>query len=310
MVNSEIAMDGRRTDKSADLARVGRPALGRPALDSRAIGRPEVARPGLEAATHPYEAYHRDNIPEVRNYLQAAPEPLRPVGGAALPRLDDRAIRGNAVRDRIAVDHPYRNDLFTQDFWGLHPSYYPLARNANVWRAATWYGVRNWLADPIVGDPLYYDNGYGYPQTQDPEEDGSGQIYTQQAEQSTTADESGEYASGQWIPLGVFAVTKEAKDAPSPTMYMQLALNRSGAIGGNLYDSTYNKTFPLVGEVDKKNQRAVWKMAHSKNTPIIETGLYNLTRDETPVKFTFADGSTQEFFLVKIHEGQNSPDQE
>ena len=109
MVNSEIAMEGSRTDKSTDLARAGRPALGRPALDSRALDRPAIDRPGLEAATHPFEAYHRDNIPEVRNYLQAAPEPLRPVGGAALPRLDDRAIRGNAVRDRIAVDQGRTN---------------------------------------------------------------------------------------------------------------------------------------------------------------------------------------------------------
>lgn len=274
-----------KADDENYIARAFRPAVGRPAA--------------AEAVTHPYEAMYDTHIPEIRSYARTAPLPVRPARAAVLPPLERRTVAGAAVREGSLIGYPEQRALFREDFWVRHPSYYPLRPGVDVWRAATWREAANWLADPINEDPYYYDGGYAYPQTEQP----SSQTTAKTAEPAPSGSEAQQDPNDQWISLGVFAlVTPEKKDAPKPTMYMQLALSKTGAIGGNLYDTTYDKSFPLVGEVDKKSQRAIWKMLHSENSPIIETGLYNLTKDETPVTFRFVDGSTQEFFLVKLHQ--------
>jgi hypothetical protein len=39
-----------------------------------------------------------------------------------------------------------------------------------------------------------------------------------------------------------------------------------------------------------------------KETPIMETGLSNLTQDTTPALLHFADGSTQQWLMVRLEQ--------
>jgi hypothetical protein len=51
--------------------------------------------------------------------------------------------------------------------------------------------------------------------------------------------------------------------------------------------------------VDQKTQRAAWTVL-PKNTPVVETGINNLTQNETRCLLHFADGTTQTWLMVRI----------
>ena len=48
-------------------------------------------------------------------------------------------------------------------------------------------------------------------------------------------------------------------------------------------------------------QRVVWVVT-GKTSPIMETGIFNLTKDEAPALLHFADGQTQQWLLVRLEE--------
>ncbi|MCE5230390.1 mu-protocadherin-cell-suface protein, partial [bacterium] len=56
---------------------------------------------------------------------------------------------------------------------------------------------------------------------------------------------------------------------------------------------------PVAGSVDKKTQRAAWRIGDNKNT-VIETGLFNLTQDVTPVSMDFGKGQSQTWLMVRL----------
>ena len=53
--------------------------------------------------------------------------------------------------------------------------------------------------------------------------------------------------------------------------------------------------------VDKKTQRSAWSIT-GKQWPIMETGLANLTKDESPTLIHFEDDQTQQWLLVRLEE--------
>ncbi|MGO8879008.1 MAG: hypothetical protein ACLPVO_17275 [Desulfomonilaceae bacterium] len=66
--------------------------------------------------------------------------------------------------------------------------------------------------------------------------------------------------------------------------------------------------------VDKESERAVWTFADkNKNAVIMETGIYNLTKDETGVLVHFGKEQTQEWLMIRLkeppaQENQAAPD--
>jgi len=53
--------------------------------------------------------------------------------------------------------------------------------------------------------------------------------------------------------------------------------------------------------VDKKTQRAAWTFSDGKNTDIImETGLFNLTQDQTEALVHFGKAKTQQVLMVRL----------
>jgi hypothetical protein len=171
----------------------------------------------------------------------------------------------------------------------------------------TGWVVHRW-ANPVYytygsGGTVYYENNVVYLNG---EQYGSAeQYYNEAVELATAAPETTEAQAEQmeWLPLGVFALTAEGVNASS--MYLQLAVSKEGMIAGTFYNESTGATHPVEGMVDEKTQRAVWKAADGTNPDIVmETGLYNLTKDQAQVLVHFGPEQTQTVLLVRLDESE------
>jgi hypothetical protein len=226
-------------------------------------------------------------------------------------RQDQLGDRGDNVRDEVR-DHYDDQHLF-DDFWSDHPhAHYHFDQNPVFWSWATFSTASaflpwNW------GEPNYYDYGsggnvyyegdtvYAEGQTIPAEE------YAAQAEAIATEVPPVENPDDmEWLPLGVFAMTQDGDSGAVPNMFLQLAVSKEGIIAGTYQNKSTGETQSIEGMVDKASQRAAWTVV-GKNTPIMETGLYNLTQNETTALVHFADGQTQQWLMVRIEkpEGQS-----
>jgi len=95
----------------------------------------------------------------------------------------------------------------------------------------------------------------------------------------------------------VFALTKA--DHTSANVTIQLAVNKRSVIRGNYTDTTTDKTQPVQGSVDKQTQRVAFTVGEN-TTNIVETGLYNLTKDEAPALIHFGKNRTEQWLLVRL----------
>lgn len=80
---------------------------------------------------------------------------------------------------------------------------------------------------------------------------------------------------------------------------MQLAVNKQGVIRGNYTDTVSHQTQAVQGSVDKQSQRVAFTVGDNTTT-VVETGLYNLTKDEAPALMHFGADRTEQWLLVRI----------
>jgi len=219
----------------------------------------------------------------------------------------DRRRSADQIRQHLRETYPERKGWYNDRFWDnhhYHPGYYYQGRN--VWRAASWVGLNNWLSWGW-NQPIYYESGSPIylpadtasiqwenlpPPPQEYTEVDAGQ-------QNNLAQETDQNPA-DWMDLGVFAVGNDKTDALEANMVFQLALSKGGIIEGAYYNTATDQVYPVEGEVDRATQIAAWKMSLGTDSPIFETGIYNLTKDETPVQVHFSDGSTQNWLLVRM----------
>jgi hypothetical protein len=197
------------------------------------------------------------------------------------------------------------------DFWLKHPNWGRLAIT-RPYRWATWAAVTSWFpwgwSQPSsynYGENVYYQDNSVY----------------QGDEVVATADEYAEQAyaiaesapattdSDEWMSLGVFAITQDGEaEGPPPTMFLQLAVNKTGVIAGTFSDQSNDQSMEIEGAVDKESQRAAW-VGKGKQWPIMETGIASLTEDAAPALVHFEDGQTQQVLLVRMEEpkGEAAP---
>ncbi len=186
------------------------------------------------------------------------------------------------------------------------------------YRWATWAALGGWFAWG-GGTGMYYDYGSGgncYAQ--------DGMVYYDD-EPIATEEEYSEQAIGiadvgaqtindaiaadtdiEWMPLGIFALVHESQGDPS--MYMQLQIAQDGTIGGTYYNTVSESSQTLQGAVDKDSQRAAWTVGDKSQT-VVETGLYNLTKDEAPALLHFGTEKTQEWLLVRLEDPGEEQDE-
>jgi hypothetical protein len=196
-------------------------------------------------------------------------------------------------------------DWYGRDWWNRYPNVgwrYPA--NFNFWGYAAWPAVAGWFpwdwSQPVYysyGDNVYYEGDQVYYGDQPV---ATADQYADQAEAIATSVPDVPLDNQQWMPLGVFAVTPDGEPSGAePTLYLQLAVSKDGIISGTLQNTATDKVQPIEGMVDKQTQRAAWTV-QGQTRPIMETGIVNLTEDTSPALVHFADGSTQQWLLVRL----------
>lgn len=302
---------GRSLQRSPSMSRTSNPhPVARQAASPRPTSRPVQNRPTGSQLNQRADGRAQTRN-EVQNFLQHQ-QGTRPGerAGQVVSRQDQRSIRtpaerhdfGQNVRREIVRDRVNSGNWFNDNFWNQHnyfPSYY--THDLNWWGWGSAVGVSSWLGWQTV--PVYYDYSYGNDGYWRPVESGSSQAYSnmaQPAESTSTLASS----SGEWMPLGVFGLSREGSTGTmtTPNIYMQLALSKQGFITGTYYNATTDQTYEVGGEVDKRTQRAAWKVVEGTNAPFIEAGIYNLTQSEAPARVYFPDGTTQQMLLIRLEE--------
>ena len=158
------------------------------------------------------------------------------------------------------------------------------------------------------GDNVYYQGDQVYYGTQPV---ATAAEYADQAQAIATSIPETAPAEEDWMPLGVFAVTQDSESAGAdPTMFLQLAVSKQGVISGSFQNMATENVQPVEGMVDKQTQRAAWTVV-GQTRPLMETGFINLTQETTPALVHFADGTTQQWLLVRLDkppaEGEPAP---
>jgi hypothetical protein len=125
----------------------------------------------------------------------------------------------------------------------------------------------------------------------------SQQYYDQAVGLATSGAASDASTDGDWLPLGVFALTKSGETKSDVSI--QLAVNKQGVIRGNYTDNTTNQNQVVQGSVDKQSQRVAFTVGDNQQN-IVETGLYNLTKDEAPCLIHFGTDRTEQWLLVRL----------
>jgi hypothetical protein len=204
------------------------------------------------------------------------------------------------------------------DHWGLYGrdwyARYPRAWFATgwaagaAWRACAWADAANYCGYAEAA-PVYYDYGNNVTYQDDTvymngQEVGSGEQYYDQAANLASTGASAEApASEDWLPLGVFALTKT--DDSKSDVTVQLAVNKQGIIRGNSTDTATNKNQVIQGSVDKKTQKVAFTVGDDTST-VVETGLYNLTKDEAPCLIHFSKDKTEQWLLVRMNKPEST----
>jgi len=171
-----------------------------------------------------------------------------------------------------------------------------------VWRPSTWSTAAGYCG---YGEapPVYYDYGNNVTYQDDvvyvngSEAGTFEQYYDQAVSLATTGAQADASADGDWLPLGVFALTKP--DQTQSTLTIQLAVNKQGVIRGNYTDTNTGKMQLVQGSVDKETQRTAFTIGDD-TTNLVETGLYNLTKDEAPCLIHFGSERTEQWLLVRL----------
>lgn len=194
----------------------------------------------------------------------------------------------------------------------------PGAWAATGWAAGTAWNTANWnTAGAWCGYqgayPMYYD--YGNNVTNQGNEvfvngqdsGSSSDYYNQAASLATTGVQADAPSDADWLPLGVFAATRSGETSSHLTL--QLAVNKQGILRGNLTDSDANSTQPIKGSVDKQTQKVAFTIGDDTSR-VIETGLYNLTKDEAPALVHLGPDNTEQWLLARLtNPNQNSTNQ-
>jgi hypothetical protein len=130
--------------------------------------------------------------------------------------------------------------------------------------------------------------------------------YADQADAIAASAQSANLQDGESTTLGEFAVTQDGPASGSEsTIFVQLAVSKNAVINGLVTNTATGEMQSLLGAVDKTSQRAAWELT-GKRLPVMETGIYNLTRATAPALVHFADGQTQQWLLVRLPDPQQN----
>jgi hypothetical protein len=228
--------------------------------------------------------------------------------------VDNRHATADRVRvnagDRYAK--AYRDGAYRRGAVGGYGYYSGWDNRGDyyAWRAPTYAAVGAFCGAALANaKPVYY--GYGEGGNVYYESDtvyvngqaaGTPEQYAQQAlDYVAAAPPPEQEQQEEWLPLGVFALSREDV-ADSHTM-LELAVNKQGVLAGTYYNESTGASRPLKGTIDQKSQRAVVGFADGKNADLaLETGIYNLTQEESPGLLHHGTEESTPVLLVRLPE--------
>jgi hypothetical protein len=246
-----------------------------------------VARPGAAAVAAARPGTARQNL--------AQNQPARIENREQ--RQGDRQQRHDEIRNQYEQNNP-------GSFWEENPGWAAFAVTrpfawATYGSVGSWCGYTEEAIPYSYGENVYYADDQVYAGDQPIATTAE---YADQAAAIATTAPTAAREKGEWLPLGVFAITQDGQaSGAEPTLYMQLAISKQGAISGTLKNTASGKVDTLEGMADQKSQRVAWTIA-GQQRPVMETGLSNLTQDTSPALIHFADGQTQQSLMVRIPE--------
>jgi hypothetical protein len=238
-----------------------------------------------------------------------------PYGGAAFRRgvavgPVTRFYSPAVLRTRgVAVRRGYYYGLFTPAWYRGYPAYWRPARWVvpNVWVVPTWPAVSDFcgIPDPPIvydyGSNVVIENNYVHV---DGDQVASTEQYAAQAEKLANRGRKAKPSkNSQWQPLGVFGMIQG--DEKVAQHIFQLAVNKAGTVRGNYYNAVADQNSKVYGRVNRKTQRVAWSIG-KKKTIVYETGLNNLTKDQTTVLVHYGKDRTQQMILVRLEEPKKS----
>jgi hypothetical protein len=110
-----------------------------------------------------------------------------------------------------------------------------------------------------------------------------------------------------WMPLGTFTLAT-AQDESDPARVLQLAVNKNGLLSGTSFNKQTGKTYTVQGRVDKDTQRVAFTIGTATDI-VLETGLFNLTQQETPVLAHLGANRTATYLLARLPEPEHEAEQ-
>jgi len=222
-----------------------------------------------------------------------------------------RQTHATAVRRDVGVRYSNRRSWYGADWYARYPQAWRATglTAAAVWAAPTWNSLSTWWGAPSAAEPVYYDYGNTIVYEGDTVYNGTEPVataeeYYEEAVQIASVDDAtAAVADEEWMSLGVWAMVQG--DQAESTNIIQLAVNKSGAIGGNHYQATNDVVTPIQGAIDKETQRAAWTVGDNSQV-VCETGISNLTSAETEMLIHYGAERTEQWTLVRLEESDGS----
>jgi hypothetical protein len=233
---------------------------------------------------------------------------------------DYRRQRAEEIWDR--TQNLYEN-LFDNHWWSTcWWRHRPWVVGANIspwwwWDPCSWAEESAFLgpdlgAAPITYDPgtnvFYDDDGYNV----DGQDDGSAAdaraqaiaLASPQVDDVPVPEPAPEGQPAQWLPLGAWALTQQEQG--DATLFFQISVDRDGIVAGGYKNALTGDEQPIVGQVDKRQQRIAWHIANAPQT-VFETGLSSLDYDVASVFVHFNGTQTQTWLLVRLPSPEMPP---
>ena len=245
-----------------------------------------------------------------------------------VPSFGDQILR-DEVRKEIVARHVQRavqvrervRDLYYREnhplmYWQHHMwTHHPVWswwRVTAPYRWANWSSVSSWCGHSAAyAQPVRYeytDQGvYANEKEVVVDEDYSKQARelaaagAQLLRQKVDAQEAGKL---EWLPLGVFALCKS--ESGDPTMFLQLAISREGIVAGSFANTTNNENLSVQGGADRESARLAITIGDQQDV-VIETGLYNVTEQQSGAMVHYQDRTRENWLLVKMPDPQGKP---
>lgn len=197
--------------------------------------------------------------------------------------------------------------------WGYQPwlGYQPYGY---WWGRPSWQSLAGWFGGYGGygwNDPYYYDYGPGgnvvyYTDyvAVNGQNVGTPSSFYEAARDLASVDPSELDANDRdWQPLGTFSMAVR-QDEVDPDRVVQLAVNKQGVVSGTVFNRKSGNLYNVQGRIDPATQRVAFTIGNDRNT-VFETGLYNLTQDQTPILVHFSARQQETYMLARLPEPES-----